>query len=177
MSRIKAKRVGFRIDMTPMVDVAFLLLTFFMLTTKFRPPEIVRIDLPSSHSERKLPETDVLTVSVSSNNAFFMGVSSQQSREKIFNAVVKPKLQSAGMSNAAVADSLKHFKLADNFPVNRDELDKFVVMARFANQKLRPVIKADGNAQYEAVNHVIKVYKKANLLTFNLITVLKREVR
>ncbi len=41
MSRIKSKRIGFRIDMTPMVDVAFLLLTFFMLTTKFRPPEVV----------------------------------------------------------------------------------------------------------------------------------------
>ncbi|NTV98547.1 MAG: biopolymer transporter ExbD [Chlorobiaceae bacterium] len=177
MSRIKAKRVGFRIDMTPMVDVAFLLLTFFMLTTKFRPPEVVRIDLPASHSERKLPESDVLTVSVSSNNDLFMGVSSQPTRERIFNSVVKPKLQASGLSGAAIADSLKHFKLADNFPVSRDELDKFVVMARFANQRLRPVIKADANAEFEAINHVIKVYKKANLLTFNLITVLKREVR
>ena len=66
--------------MTPMVDVAFLLLTFFMLTTKFRPPEVVKIDLPSSHSEVKLPESDILTVTVSGDNTFFMGVSSQQSR-------------------------------------------------------------------------------------------------
>jgi len=177
MSRIKAKRVGFRIDMTPMVDVAFLLLTFFMLTTKFRPPEMVRIDLPSSHSQLKLPESDVLTVTVGGDNTFMMGVSSQQSREKIFNSVVKVKLQSAGLSKVAVADSLKHFKLADNFRVDQDELDKFVVMARFANQKLRPVIKADANASFEAVNKVIKVYKKANLLTFNLVTVLEKEVR
>ncbi|MBV5304808.1 MAG: biopolymer transporter ExbD [Chlorobium sp.] len=177
MSRIKAKRVGFRIDMTPMVDVAFLLLTFFMLTTKFRPPEMVRIDLPSSHSQLKLPESDVLTVTVGGDNTFMMGVSSQQSREKIFNSVVKVKLQSAGLSSTTVADSLKHFKLADNFRVDQDELDKFVVMARFANQKLRPVIKADANASFEAVNKVIKVYKKANLLTFNLVTVLEKEVR
>ncbi len=177
MSRIKAKRVGFRIDMTPMVDVAFLLLTFFMLTTKFRPPEMVRIDLPSSHSQLKLPESDVLTVTVGGDNTFMMGVSSQQSREKIFNSVVKVKLQSAGLSSTAVADSLKHFKLAENFRVDQDELDKFVVMARFANQKLRPVIKADANASFEAVNKVIKVYKKANLLTFNLVTVLEKEVR
>jgi biopolymer transport protein ExbD len=177
MSRIKAKRVGFRIDMTPMVDVAFLLLTFFMLTTKFRPPEMVRIDLPSSHSQLKLPESDVLTVTVGGDNTFMMGVSSQQSREKIFNSVVKVKLQSAGLSSTAVADSLKHFKLAENFRVDQDELDKFVVMARFANQKLRLVIKADADASFEAVNKVIKVYKKANLLTFNLVTVLEKEVR
>ena len=177
MSRIKAKRVGFRIDMTPMVDVAFLLLTFFMLTTKFRPPEMVRIDLPSSHSQLKLPESDVLTITVGGDNTFMMGVSSQQSREKIFNSVIKVKLQSAGLSSTAVADSLKHFKLADNFRVDQEELDKFVVMARFANQKLRPVIKADANASFEAVNKVIKVYKNANLLTFNLVTVLEKEVR
>jgi len=50
-------------------------------------------------------------------------------------------------------------------------------MARFADPKLRPVVRADADAGFEAVNHVIKVYKKANLLTFNLITVLKKEVR
>ncbi|EAT59680.1 ExbD/TolR family protein [Chlorobium ferrooxidans] len=177
MSRIKAKRVGFRLDMTPMVDVAFLLLTFFMLTTKFRPPEVVRIDLPSSHSDLKLPESDVLTVTVSGDNTFFMGVSSQQSREKIFNSVVKQKLIAAKFSAAAVQDSLKHFKLADSFPVERDELDRFVVMARFADQKLRPVVRADSDASFDAVNHVIKVYKKANLLTFNLVTVFEKEGR
>lgn len=177
MSRLKIKRVGFRIDMTPMVDVAFLLLTFFMLTTKFRPPEVVKIDLPSSHSDIKLPESGILTVTVSGDNTFFMGVSSQQSREKIFNAVVRPKLQSAGISSLAIQDSLKSFRLTENFRVGRDELDKFVVMARFADQKLRPVIRADADAGFEAVNHVIKVYKKANLLTFNLITVLEKEVR
>ncbi|NTW68976.1 MAG: biopolymer transporter ExbD [Chlorobiaceae bacterium] len=177
MSRIKAKRVGFRLDMTPMVDVAFLLLTFFMLTTKFRPPEVVRIDLPSSHSDLKLPESDVLTVTVSGDNTFFMGVSSQQSREKIFHSVVKQKLIAAKFSPAAVQDSLKQFKLADSFPVQRDELDRFVVMARFADQKLRPVVRADSDASFDAVNHVIKVYKKANLLTFNLVTVFEKEGR
>ncbi|MEI8032103.1 MAG: biopolymer transporter ExbD [Chlorobiaceae bacterium] len=177
MSRIKAKRVGFRLDMTPMVDVAFLLLTFFMLTTKFRPPEVVRIDLPAAHSLQKLPESDVMTVTVGPQNTFYMGVSSQQTREKIFNSIVKQKMQAAGYSSGAVQDSLKHFRLTESFPVNRDELDKFVVMARFADQKLRPVIKADIGSGFDAVNFVIKTYKKANLLTFNMVTVLEREVR
>ena len=59
MPKFKPHRQGVRIDMTPLVDVAFLLLTFFMLTTQFKPPEEVSITLPSSHSEFKLPESDV----------------------------------------------------------------------------------------------------------------------
>jgi len=177
MSRIKPKRVGIRIDMTPMVDVAFLLLTFFMLTTKFRPPETVPVHLPSSRSPLKLSESNSLTVTVRGDNSLLMGVSSQQSREKLFNAVVKPKLQTAGFSSLAIADSLKHFRLTENFRVDRDEIDRYVVMARSADPKLRPVIKADANADFAAVNRVIKAYRKANLLTFNLVTVLKRELR
>lgn len=175
MSKIKAKRIGFRLDMTPMVDVAFLLLTFFMLTTKFKPPEIVPIDLPASHSESKLPESDVLTVMVAEDDSFFMGVSSQPSRERLFRALIEPRLEGAGLSKAAIADSLASFRLAETFPVGRDELDRFVVMARFADQALRPVVRADADASFEAVDHVIKVYKRANLLTFNLVTVMERE--
>jgi biopolymer transport protein ExbD len=53
------------IDMTPMVDVAFLLLIFFMTTTTFKPPEEVVIDLPVSHAEYKVPETNVLILTIS----------------------------------------------------------------------------------------------------------------
>lgn len=152
MARIKAKRVGFRLDMTPMVDVAFLLLTFFMLTTKFRPPEPVVIDLPSSHSEQKLPESAVLTVMVSETDALFMGISSQSSREVLFNAAIRPKLEAAGYTEPAVRDSLAHFRLAETFPVEREELSRFVTMARYADHGLRPVVRADANAGFEAVN-------------------------
>ncbi|HHE08247.1 MAG TPA: biopolymer transporter ExbD [Chlorobaculum parvum] len=177
MSRIKRKRVGFRLDMTPMVDVAFLLLTFFMLTTKFRPPEAVQIDLPSSHSDMKLPETEVLTVTISGDNNFYLGVSSQPTRERLFDSAIKPKLEHAGMSQAAIADSLKKFRLDDSFKIQKEELARYIMMSRFADQRLRPVIKADNKASYEAVNYVIKVFKKMNLLNFNLVTVLEKEVR
>ena len=46
----KKKRVGVRIDMTPMVDIGFLLLIFYMATTQFKPPEKKQVNLPSSHS-------------------------------------------------------------------------------------------------------------------------------
>ena len=45
-ARRKKRRVGIRIDMTPMVDVAFLLLIFFMVTTVFRTPQALEINLP-----------------------------------------------------------------------------------------------------------------------------------
>ncbi len=57
-------RVGVAIDMTPMVDVAFLLLIFFMSTTQFKPPEEVQIELPTSHSAIKVPESNILILTV-----------------------------------------------------------------------------------------------------------------
>src|SRR5512143_4149528 len=60
----KMRRIGIAIDMTPMVDVAFLLLIFFMTTTQFKPPEKDKIALPESNSEAKAPETGIITVSI-----------------------------------------------------------------------------------------------------------------
>jgi biopolymer transport protein ExbD len=66
MPKVKAKRQSVSLDMTAMCDVAFLLLTFFMLTAKFRPEEAVTIVPPSSISEKPLNAKDgMLTISVS----------------------------------------------------------------------------------------------------------------
>ena len=64
----KMKRVGIKIDMTPMVDVAFLLLIFFMSTSQFDPPQKVQIQIPESHSNLKVPESDVMVLSISKDN-------------------------------------------------------------------------------------------------------------
>ncbi len=68
----KGKRIGVRIDMTPMVDVAFLLLIFFMTTTQFKPPEEVSVDLPFSSSEIKVPESNIITVTVNEEGKAFL---------------------------------------------------------------------------------------------------------
>jgi biopolymer transport protein ExbD len=47
----KTKRAGVRIDMTPMVDVAMLLLTFFMLTTVFNKPQTMELNLPPDDND------------------------------------------------------------------------------------------------------------------------------
>ena len=57
------KRLNVRIDMTPLVDVAFLLLTFFMLTTVFRKPQTLEINLPpDKNAEVKMAESNLLTI-------------------------------------------------------------------------------------------------------------------
>ena len=59
------RRVGVRIDMTPMVDVAFLLLIFFMVTTVFRTPQALEINLPPDENVKiEIAESKVLTVRV-----------------------------------------------------------------------------------------------------------------
>ncbi len=72
MGKPKVKRIGVKIDMTPMVDVAFLLLIFFMSTTSFKPPEEVTVQLPSSHSEYKVPDAGVLILTVSKDGDLFL---------------------------------------------------------------------------------------------------------
>ena len=68
----KKRRIGITIDMTPMVDVAFLLLIFFMTTTSFKPPERVSVALPGSKSEIHVPETDTIILTVNKEGEIFI---------------------------------------------------------------------------------------------------------
>ncbi len=67
-----ARRKKVHIDMTPMVDVAFLLLIFFMSTTQFKPPEQVAVNLPLSSSEIHVPETGTIILTVNKTGQVFI---------------------------------------------------------------------------------------------------------
>lgn len=153
MPKIKKARMGIRIDMTPMVDVAFLLLTFFMLTTQFRPPAEVDVVLPDSHSQIKLPETDVMTITIDKDGALYMGVDSQFLRARLF-----------GQENMLKTD----------VPIQLNELPRKLLDARIANPKLRAVIKSDRNTEYGPVLDVMDILQKVNLSRFNLVTNLEQ---
>ena len=71
LGRAKKKRVGVRIDMTPMVDVAFLLLIFFMVTTVFRRPLAMEVNLPEPGAKVEVPESNVMTVYVDRDESLF----------------------------------------------------------------------------------------------------------
>jgi biopolymer transport protein ExbD len=72
LGRVKKKRVGVRIDMTPMVDVAFLLLIFFMVTTVFRRPLAMEVNMPEPDARVEVPESNVMTVYVDKDESLFV---------------------------------------------------------------------------------------------------------
>ncbi|MEW5795677.1 MAG: biopolymer transporter ExbD [Candidatus Zixiibacteriota bacterium] len=68
----KKRRISIRIDMTPMVDIAFLLLIFYMATTTFKPPEARAVDLPESHSQIELPDKDIINLTVTKDDSVYV---------------------------------------------------------------------------------------------------------
>jgi len=149
MPKIKVRRVGIRIDMTPLVDIAFLLLTFFMMTTQFKPIEEVEIILPSSHSEFKLPESDVMTITLSKDGRIFLGLDSQRLRARLFG---------------------KENELRASIEVPKERLADLLIQARTANPRLRTVIKGDKEAEYGIAEDVMNILQKTRITRFNLVT-------
>lgn len=172
MPKFKPHRQGVRIDMTPLVDVAFLLLTFFMLTTQFKPQEEVTITLPSSHSDFKLPETDVMMISIAKEATsigndtthIWLGLDSQILRQRIFTEY----------KNIERYGDKYYLMLA--YPVPKSQLATYLVQARTANPKLRTVVKGDRDADYGIAEDVIDILQKTQITRFNLVTDLSREV-
>ena len=77
----KRKRLGFHIDMTPMVDVAFLLLTFFMLTTTFSKANTMEINIPPENSEVKIAETNVMTFRIAEDGYAYWSIGEERPRQ------------------------------------------------------------------------------------------------
>ncbi|TSA20912.1 biopolymer transporter ExbD [bacterium] len=153
MPKIKKKRVGFRIDMTPMVDVAMLLLTFFMMTTQFRPEEATAIDLPASNAPFKMPETDIMVVTVNKEGRVFLGVDSQVLRAQLF-----------GEAN----------KLRPSMEVDRKSLHDLLIQARISNPKLRTLVKGDKEAPYGPLEDILDILRQVKITRFNLVTELEK---
>ena len=66
------RRIGVIIDITPMVDIAFLLLIFYMATTQFKPPEKESVTLPRSSSEIKVPDKGIINITVNKFDNIFV---------------------------------------------------------------------------------------------------------
>jgi biopolymer transport protein ExbD len=89
MPKIKVPRKSTRMDMTAMTDVAFLLLTFFILTAKFRPNELVEIVTPASRASETVKD-DIVTITVDKDgNAYFIASSPRRKSEILDKMIEK----------------------------------------------------------------------------------------
>jgi biopolymer transport protein ExbD len=111
----KGKRIAVGIDMTPMVDVAFLLLIFFMSTTQFKPPEEVSVILPVSSSDIKVPESGVIVITVTKAGKFFIGdetgKATEIAREDLAVKVIEERVKNRGARVIVKGDKETEFGL------------------------------------------------------------------
>ncbi len=109
MPSVKIKKHAPDNDMTPFVDVAFLILSFFMLATKFKPEEPIEVTTPNSVSSAALPEKDAFMVSIDKGGRVFVSVDNPQFRQILIDNLNKTRnlgLTPAEMKNFINAPSV-----------------------------------------------------------------------
>lgn len=105
--RKKSKRIGIRIDMTPLVDVAFLLLTFFMLTTSMNRPQTMEINLPPDEKAKvEIAESNLLTLRVDEKGEMFWNIG-MEAPAKIEFAKLRQFIKERGQANSKLVTLIK----------------------------------------------------------------------
>lgn len=183
-------------DMTAMCDVAFLLLTFFILTAQFKSQDAATIETPSSISAIKVPDKDLMIISIGKDGKVYFGVDNPNTRiamldnisqtegvqftdkqKKIFSLQANFGVPIRGLSQwlqvgATTPDKLKEV-VQPGIPVDstaQNELAKWIYQARRANSGLRIAIKGDNVAKFPVFKDVMSSLQAQNINKFNLIT-------
>ena len=192
MGKIKVHRTTPSLDMTPMVDLGFLLVTFFMLTATAVPDEPVTVNTPSSASEFKLPETNIMLITISNDGRVFFSMDGKFHRQELLKKVGERYGITFSEQEAARFGVMSSFGLPigqmqefinlppekrkevqqSGIPVDslNNQLKDWVIFARTTNSALRIAIKGDGNADYPTVEKVINTLVENRINRFNLIT-------
>jgi biopolymer transport protein ExbD len=105
-SKKKKRRIGVRIDMTPMVDIAFLLLTFFMLTTTMNKPQAMEINLPPGEAIVEVASSNLLTLRVSENGTIYWNIGIDKP-EKVSSIELKKILKEKNSANPKLITLIK----------------------------------------------------------------------
>jgi len=158
MAAPKRRRIPVSIDMTPMVDIAFLLLIFFMTTTQFKKPEEVEVQIPSSHSIVKLPANGMIVITVTKKSDIFMTTE---------DAAID---YANGLSEITAGQRIARGKkfTAEKIPPTIHQLQ----IKRLVN---RVVLKADKDAPYSTIESIMETLQKNDLNIVNLVTDIEDE--
>ncbi|HVT84970.1 MAG TPA: biopolymer transporter ExbD [Chitinophagaceae bacterium] len=199
MPSVKIQKKSTVTDMTPFVDVAFLILTFFIMATKFKPPEPVEITTPSSVSSAKLQEDDVVLITMDKNNKVYFSASVASPQDQgIIDDIIQTanKEQNLNLSPEEMANFRKTFSIGVPFnqvksllatpadqqknlaqpgiPVDTTggQLTYWIQYAKqaFAGKRLNYLIKGDNNAKFPTFDNVIAALKRNDQFKYNLIT-------
>lgn len=194
MARVKPKRHPVVVDMTAMCDVAWLLLTFFILTTQFKKPDVESIKPPSSISEKLLPDASLMTINATKEGKFyFIPVQNPKERMQLLdNMGQKYKMtfsneEKATFSNVVAVgvpmSQMKSFlKLPDEqrkayispsgIPMDsaQKELIDWVQQSLAVKPDYKLAIKGDVNTEYPKVKNLFEGLRDIDFLKFWLIT-------
>jgi biopolymer transport protein ExbD len=202
MGKIKMAKKPPRIDMTPMVDLFFLLLIFFILTATFRPQEAVAVDTPDSNSNTTTPEQHVITLTVSKDNKVFFNVDNGTDSAEHLRAKVLQAMGSQYNIRFTPAE-IKKFEVLNSFSLPIDKMkdwlnaedtkardamhsgmpldstdNQLLMWIRFSRQyypEFEVALKGDRDADYKEVKKVIDILQDNNVNKFNLTTNLEKD--
>ena len=196
MGRARIKKKSTFIDMTAMSDVTVLLLTFFMLTSTFVKKEPVEVVTPSSVSEIKIPETDILQILIEPSGKIFMSLDKQPDMKAVllkmgeeYNMTFTPEQERkfviastfgvpmqrmSNFLNLSVEEQDKVLK-TQGIPCDStdNQFKAWVRHARAVNPDLRIAIKADADTPYLIIKDVMNSLQDLRENRYNLITSLK----
>ncbi len=138
MAKVKTAKKSTRIDMTAMCDVAFLLLSFFIMTSTAKLPEPYPVDVPASTVQSKLPDSNLATITVGENKVFF-GVTGKEVRKVMLENMA------AKYGISFTADEADAFSLIDFFGADIRVLHQLIAMKNADRNKpgVQPGIPAD----------------------------------
>jgi biopolymer transport protein ExbD len=201
MPKIKLPTKSPHIDMTPMVDLFSVVLTFLMLTTTMRQPEPAPVDTPFSISEKPTPDFNLMTLLISKDDKVFLNFDNGPDtilkfRPKILEEMGKrygiefteeekrefekyPSSIGVPMANMKAFLDTKDNKERSAFQVGipLDSLDNqlanWVLFARQVNPAIQACIKGDNETGFPIVKKVLDIMQDRNVNKFNLITSLE----
>jgi biopolymer transport protein ExbD len=194
MPKVKLPRKSTAIDMTAMCDVAFLLLTFFILTTKFRPQEAVQIDIPASTAQIPIPDKDIMLFEIAPDGRLFFNLDDQPTRLELLDKLSTEysltfsaeqrnafrTLENWGMDIRSLPDflskepaqraTIQQPGLTIDTTGGQHQVEDLILFSRQANNNLRIAIKGDKTTEYRYFDKLIQALQNRKVNKFNLIT-------